>query len=75
MGTTGEVLGREGADMRTRGDLFVCGARGPYVWVRDVGNDPTAGEGPQGFPPLVVTADGGHGPQTLTEWNMSCNIL
>ena len=35
-----------------------------------MGNDPSAGEGPQGFPPLVSTAAGGHGPQMSMEWDM-----
>ena len=38
--------------------------------VRDMGNDPPAGEVPRWFPPPGGTADVGHGTQTSTGWDM-----
>ena len=35
-----------------------------------MGTDPPSVEGPWGVPPLVVTADCGHGDQTSMGWDM-----
>ena len=71
VGTTGEAFGEKVSGQETgREILYDDGESGASVWVRDVGNDPSAGEGPQGFPPLVSTAAGGHGPQMSMEWYM-----
>ena len=62
---------REGSYSRILGDILCgSGASSAYIWVRDMGTDPPAGEIPRGFPPLGGTADGGHGPQISTGWDM-----
>ena len=51
---------------------ILCGGgeSGASVWFRDVGTNPLDGEFPRGFPPQGGMADGGHGPQMLTGWDM-----
>ena len=54
---------------KTKGVGYVIqggGAGSTSFWVRDVGGDPPAGEGPHGLPPPGGLADDRHRPQTST---------
>ena len=75
MWTTGEVFGKVGSKQENSG-YVLCGggARCAYIWVQDVGTEPPVVEIPQGLPPLGGAADGGHGPQTSTGWDMGVYI-
>ena len=54
------ILGREGADRITTGRFYVSVVQA----------DPPVEEIPPGVSPPSGAADGGHGPQTLTVWDM-----
>ena len=41
-----KIWGRKGADRKIMGILCGSGASGASVWIRDMGNDPPAEEGP-----------------------------
>ena len=72
METTGEDFGELGSRYDNGGDILCGGgASGASICVREVGNDPSAGDGPQGFPPLGGTTDGGNDTQTSTGWDIS----
>ena len=68
---TDETFGEGGSRQDNVRDILCGGgASGTSVWVIDLGNDPLAGEIPRVFLPPGGTADGGHGTQTATGWNM-----
>ena len=73
--TTGEDFGEVGSRYDNGGDILCGGgASGASICVREVGNDPSAGDVPQGFPPLGGTTDGGNDTQMSTGWVHLCPI-
>ena len=65
MGTICEAFGEVGSGYyNDRKILCGGGVSGDYVWFRNGGSEPPAGEGPRGFPPPGGMADVRHGPRT-----------